>query len=116
LKVLLDALGYKKDESIVPYLKDYKNVEQVPENLEKDDGEFYSTGSKKLTYQAVSTGLYKNTCHHLSIKWEKMPKASIMPKLILLHHRINKREKKGSSKQLYALGCCTTKGKSMYAK
>ena len=63
LNPLLKALGYKKkNESIVPYLKDYENVEKVINSLTKKKGEKYSQSTIRSTYQAISTGLHKQGC------------------------------------------------------
>lgn len=66
LNVLLKALKYKEGDSIVDYLKDYKKVQSTIEKLRqttgKNAGELYSLGTKKLIYQAISTGLWKDTC------------------------------------------------------
>jgi hypothetical protein len=64
LKPLLTALGWKnkKKESIVPYLKEYENVEQVINNLTKKEGEQYAQSTIRSTYQAISTGLHKQGC------------------------------------------------------
>ena len=62
LTFLLNELGYI-DGSIVPYLnKNLKNIEKVIDNMEqkRNPGELYSLGSKKIIYQSVSSGLYKN--------------------------------------------------------
>jgi hypothetical protein len=78
LKPLLTALGWKnkKNESIVPYLKNYQNVEQVINNLTKKEGEQYAQSTIRSTYQAISTGLHKQGCaafyHQIS---EKAPDA-----------------------------------------
>lgn len=66
LNVLLKALKYKEGDSIVDYLKDYKKVQSTIEHLRqgtgKNSGELYALGTKKLIYQAISTGLWKDTC------------------------------------------------------
>ena len=66
LRRLLKELGYKKDDSIVPYIKDIDKVEKAIETMViltgKNKGEKYSLGSKKLFYQAISTGLHKGAC------------------------------------------------------
>jgi len=66
LTVLLKTLKYKDGESIVDYLQNYKRVQSTIENLRqttgKNAGELYSLGTKKLIYQAISTGLWKDTC------------------------------------------------------
>jgi len=62
LTFLLNELGYIEG-SIIPYLnKNFKNIEKVINNMEqkRNPGELYSLGSKKLIYQSVSSGLYKN--------------------------------------------------------
>jgi hypothetical protein len=63
---LLKELKYKKKDSIVPYLKDVNKVENAIENMviEKGakKGQLYKLGSRKLFYQAISTGLHKGSC------------------------------------------------------
>jgi hypothetical protein len=66
LTILLKTLKYKDGDSIVDYLQNYKRVQSTIENLRqttgKNVGELYSLGTKKLIYQAISTGLCKDTC------------------------------------------------------
>jgi len=66
LTILLKTLKYKDGDSIVDYLQNYKRVQSTIENLRqttgKNVGELYSLGTKKLIYQAISTGLWKDTC------------------------------------------------------
>lgn len=67
LKRLLKELGYKNDDdSIVPYLKDIDKVEKAIETMVilsgPKKGQKYTLGSKKLFYQAISTGLHKGSC------------------------------------------------------
>jgi len=62
LTFLLNELGYTSG-SIVPFLnKNLKNIEKVIDKMEqkRNPGELYSLGSKKIIYQSVSSGLYKN--------------------------------------------------------
>ena len=66
LTILLKTLKYKDGDSIVDYLQNYKRVQSTIENLRqttgKNVGELYSLGTKKLIYQSISTGLWKDTC------------------------------------------------------
>jgi hypothetical protein len=62
LTFLLSELGYTSG-SIVPYLnKNFKHIQDVINKMEqkRNEGELYSLGSKKIIYQSVSSGLYKN--------------------------------------------------------
>lgn len=62
ITILLNELGYTSG-NIVPYLnKNFKHIQETINNIEqkRNPGELYSLGSKKIFYQAVSSGLYKN--------------------------------------------------------
>ena len=67
LRPLLKKLGWKKqNESIVPYLKDFDHVKEVIETMKNSKkgqtDNLIKQSTMKSTFQAISTGLYKNGC------------------------------------------------------
>lgn len=66
IQQILTTMGWKEDESIVPYLKQYKRVEKIIPELKQTrgpkKGKAYGDSSIKVMYQAISSGMWNDAC------------------------------------------------------
>lgn len=66
IKQILTAMKWKENESIVPYLKNYKEVEKLIPKLKQTRGpnknKPYGDSTIKVMYQSISSGMWNDIC------------------------------------------------------